>query len=287
VPQEHLSAAFRQGLEQAGYVEGRNVSMLSTSTVDNTKLAEFAAEFVRSHVDLIVASGNAATGLAARAATSTIPIVFVCGEDPVKAGLVTSLSRPSGNMTGVSFYTSPLGPKRMELLHELLPHAARVAVLANPKASDAEMQMADAQAAASALGLQLVIVNANSEGEIDQAFVGLPGLRADALMVASDPFLFSQRDQIVAAAARMGIVGIYNERRYIEAGGLLSYGTNVAEIFNLGGIYTGRVLGGVNPSDLPVVLPSRFELLINLKAAKALGLDLPTSILLRADEVIE
>jgi putative ABC transport system substrate-binding protein len=285
--QPHLTAAFDRGLGEAGYANGRNVTFDYRRTTEYDQLPALAAELVRRQVAIIVAGGAAAAGLAAKAATPTIPIVFVCGEDPVKSGLVASLSRPGGNMTGVSFFTSPLEQKRIELLRELLPSATRMGILVNPTFRDSDAQVADAKRAANALGLPIIVANANSHDEIEQAFLSFANQKVAALLVASDPFLFSRREQIVGAATRNAMVAIYNERRFIEVGGLLSYGTDVAEVFHQAGIYSGRILSGTKPADLPVVLPSKFELIINLKVAKALGLEVPTSILLRADEVIE
>lgn len=285
--QTHLRAAFERGLGDAGFTDGRNVTIEYHASTDYSQLAALAAELVRRQVAIIVAGAVAEAGLAAKAATRTIPIVFVCGEDPVRAGLVASLSHPGGNMTGVSFFTSPLGQKRIELLKELRPSATRIGILVNPTLRGSDAQVTEAKAAAGIFGLELVVANATNDREIEQAFTTLADQKTAALLVGSDPFLFGRREQIVAAAARNAMVAVYNERRFIEAGGLLSYGTDVAEIYREAGSYTGRVLHGTKPADLPVVLPSKFELIINLKVAKALRLDVPTSILLRADEVIE
>jgi putative tryptophan/tyrosine transport system substrate-binding protein len=284
----HLLAAFRKGLNETGLVEGQNVAMeyrFAEGRYD--RLSALAAELVAWPVNMIVALGGVQAALAAKAATTSIPIVFAVGADPVEFGLVASLARPDGNVTGVSFLTAALDAKRLGLLRELVPQAAVFAALVNPTMSAAEKQSRELTEAARRLGLRLHIVNASSEGEIETAFASMVGLKAGALVVAADPFLFSQHRHIVALAARHAIPAIYEWRDFAEAGGLASYGTSLLEAYRQAGIYTGRILQGSKPAQLPVMQTTKFEFVLNLKTAKALGLEVPPTLSARADEVIE
>jgi putative tryptophan/tyrosine transport system substrate-binding protein len=251
------------------------------------RLPALAADLIRRQVAVLCASGGVHTAIAAKAATATIPIVFANGSDPIKFGLVASLNRPGGNITGVSFFTAELEGKRLGLLHELVPRAAAIAALVNPTNANADDQSRELKDAARTLGLELHILNAVSEGEIDKSFATLAQTRAGALLVASDPFFFGRRQQLIALAARHAVPAIYEWRAFAEAGGPMSYGTNQAEAYRQAGIYAGRILKGDKPSDLPVVRTTKFELIINLTAAKVLGLDMPPGLSARADEVIE
>jgi putative ABC transport system substrate-binding protein len=283
----HVVAGFRQGVAQAGLVEGKSVRFeyLYADGVYQ-RLPGMAAEFVRRDV-AVIAAGAPPAALAAKAATATIPIVFVVGFDPVVAGLVASYNRPGGNATGVCLITSPLAQKRLELLFELVPQARIVSMLVNPTFPDSAIEIQDAQTAASANGRQLRTVSAGTAAEIDRAFALIREQGADALIVASDPFFLTQREQLTALAARHRIPAIYPFRDLVAAGGLISYGASLAEAYRQAGLYAGRILKGEKAADLPVVQPTTFELVLNLKTAKALGLTIPPSILARADEVIE
>jgi len=283
----HLIDAFRGGLDEGGYVEGRNVTIeYRWAENQHDRLPALAEDLVRRQVAVIAAAG-AVTARAAKAATSTIPVVFTVGSDPVRAGLVASLNRPGGNLTGVSFLSDALGTKRLGLLREVMPRAATVAVLINPQGPDAESQLKDVPAAAQSIGQLIHIVNATSQAEIDSAFATFHRLKVGALMVGADPFFLDRRDKIIERAARDSIPAIYDLREYPAAGGLMSYGTSLADVYRQSGVYIARVLKGAKPADLPVLQPTKFELVINLKTAKALGLDVPPILLARADEVIE
>jgi ABC-type uncharacterized transport system substrate-binding protein len=280
-------AAFHHGLNEAGYVEGRNVTIeYRWAEGQYDRLPELATDLVRRQVTVMAATSTPAA-VAAKAATSAIPIVFTTGADPVATGLVDSLSRPSGNLTGVNIYLSDLGAKRLELLRELLPNTAVIGMLVNPNFPDAESQSNDMKEAARALGQQVHVVNANSEGDFNRAFATFTELKADALIVSLDAFFLSRREQIIALAAHHKIPAIYFGREFVLAGGLMSYGANIGDSYRQAGIYAGRILKGAKPGDLPVVRPTKFDLVINLKTAKALGLEVPWFLQQRADEVIE
>jgi putative tryptophan/tyrosine transport system substrate-binding protein len=283
----YLVAALRQGLNQSGFIEGQNVAMeYRWADGRYDQLPALAAELVRRPVAVIVASAPPAA-LAARAATSTLPIVFSGGIDPVKLGLVAGLNRPGGNITGVSQFSTALEGKRLELLHELVPHAAVIAMLVNPTFAGTDAITDDMQAAARALGLKLNVLKASSEHDLEAAVASIGQLGAGALVVASDPFFFGRHDRVVTVVAHHAVPAIYQFREFAAAGGLMSYGTNLADAYRQVGVYTGRILKGEKPGDLPVVQPTKFELVINLKTAKTLGLDVPDKLLARADEVIE
>jgi putative ABC transport system substrate-binding protein len=287
-PSAPFVVAFRQGLSETGYIEGKNVAIeYRWAEGSYDRLPALAAEFVGRSVDLIVASGGPPAAQAAKRATSTIPIVFASGDDPVATGLVASLARPRGNLTGASFLVADLNPKRLELLSELVPQAKVIALLVNPKFPETERVMREVQEAARAKGLQLPILKASNESEIDAAFASLVQLQAGALLVGSDAFLNSRREQLVALASRHAVPAIYELRESVASGGLISYGVSFKAVFRQLGIYAAKILNGAKPPDLPVEQPTRFELVINLKTAKALGLTVPQSILARADEVIE
>jgi ABC-type uncharacterized transport system substrate-binding protein len=281
-------AAFHQGLKEAGYIDGQNVTIeYRWADGHYDRLPMLAADLVRQHVDLIVATGGNPSALAAKAATTTTPIVFIAAGDPVKEGLVASFNRPGGNMTGVSIITTSLEAKRLELLHDLIPDAAVIAVVLNPAFPEAETQLKVLQTAADKFGQQLRVLNAGSETEIDRAFAEAIQHRSNALLVASDPFFFEARNQLVALAARYAIPAIYFVREFTVMGGLMSYGASLSDTYRQMGLYSGRILKGDKPADLPVVQPTRFELVLNLKTAKALGLTLPQTLQVAADEVIE
>ena len=282
-----LLAAFRQGLSEAGYVEGQNVAIeYRWAEGHYDRLPALAADLVGRKVDLIMAT-SPPSALAAKSATSTIPIVFRSGADPVGDGLVASLARPGGNLTGVSFIADELTAKRLELLSELVPRVGVIALLMNPNNATAERVIRDVQEAARTKGLQLHILKASSESEIDTAFASLVQLHAGALVVGADPFLSGRREQLVALASRRAVPSIYAWREFAASGGLISYGPSLTSAFRLVGHYAGKVLKGAKPADLPVQQPTTLELVINLKTAKALGLTVPRSMLMHADEVIE
>jgi putative tryptophan/tyrosine transport system substrate-binding protein len=284
-----LVAAFRKGLSEAGYVEGRNVAIeYRWADGHNERLPALAAELVGRRVDVLVTPVSTAATLAAKAATATIPIVFVIGADPVKIGLVASLNRPSGNATGISDIGVELGAKRLGLLHELLPNAARFGVLVNPdNPGITEPFLSELQTAASAIGRQLEVVAANTNSGIDTAFATLVKGRADAFLISPEALFVTRRVQLLTLAARHTLPALYHRREFTDAGGLMSYGSSLADQFRQTGISAGRILKGENPADMPVQLPTKFEFVINLQTAKTLGIDIPPMLLARADEVIE
>jgi len=281
--------AFRQGLKDSGYVEGENVA-IEYRWADNQldRLPSLAVEMVRRRVTVIASTEGPTVAFAAKAATTTIPIVFVVADDPVRLGLVASLARPGGNLTGINFVSTELVAKRLALLRELVPKAGRVAVLLNPaEATNTETTLRDVQPAARAIGLQIQMFNASTSLEIDAAFATIARERPDAVFVASSPYFTSRRIQFVQLAARHTIPATYPARRYVEVGGLMSYGSDVVDAMRQMGIYTSRILKGTKPADLPVVQSSKFELVINHQTARMLGIEVPAMLLARADEVIE
>jgi putative ABC transport system substrate-binding protein len=286
---ENRVAAFRAGLHEAGYDEGRNVAIEYRWAEGRIERAPaLVADLVARQMTVIVAAGSAAVALAAKTATSTIPIVFSVGGDPVELGLVTSLNRPGGNVTGVSFLVNLMASKRVELLHQMVPAAAPIAYLANPSTSPAGLsEQAEVEEAARALGHPLVTERAKTEGEIDAAYVNLMREQARALIIAGDPFFYDRRQQLATLAARHSVPVVYPLREYVAAGGLMSYGTSFAVTNRQTGIYVGKILKGAQPADLPVIQSTQFELVLNLTTAKALGLHLPDKLLALADEVIE
>lgn len=279
---------FRKGLSEMGFVEGRNVAIENRwAEGRNDRLPELAAELVRLRVAVIFTAGGAVAAVAGKAATTTIPIVFNIGDDPVQAGLVASFNRPGGNVTGISFMNAQLTAKRLGLLHELLPAATRFAMLVDPSNPNVASVTADAQAAASTFGGQTEVFAASTNDEIDAAFASLVQKRADALLIAAGPLFVNRRAQLATLAARYAVPAIHFSREFVEAAGLMSYGSSIADTTRQAGIYVGRILNGEKPADLPVMQPSKFELVINLQTAKVLGIVIPTSLLARADEVIE
>ena len=284
---EYLVRAFRHGLGEAGFVEGRNVAIeYSWAEDQQDRLPALAADLVRRQVAVIVA-GPTAAALAAKAATTTIPVVFQTGRDPVKDGLVTSFNRPGGNVTGVSQLAIELGAKRLALLQELVPNAGLIAVLTYPQSVVSQEQVKHLQQAAGALGLRILVLNVESERDLNPAFASLVEQRADALIVSASAFFVSRRDRLVALAASNAVPTVYQSREYMAAGGLMSYGSDFSDVYRQVGVYTGRILRGEKPADLPVVQPTKFELVISLKTAKALGLTVPLPLQAAADEVIE
>jgi putative tryptophan/tyrosine transport system substrate-binding protein len=284
---QYLVAAFRQGLSEAGYIEGRNVAIeYSWAEGQYDRLPALAAELVRRQVTVIAATGGIVSAAAAKAATTTIPIVFHLGVDPVDGGLVASLSRPGGNTTGVVSLNVEVGPKRLELIHELVPTTS-IALLLNPTNPNAEALSRDARAAARTLGLQVDVLPASTEREFEAVFATLPQLRAGALVIGTDPFFTSRSELLAALAIRHAVPAIYQGREFAAAGGLMSYGASLADSYRPAGLYIGRILKGEKPADLPVQQATRIELVINLKTAKALGLTVPLALQASADEVIE
>jgi ABC-type uncharacterized transport system substrate-binding protein len=284
----HQVDAFRRGLAEAGYTENKNVAIEYRWAENHyDRLPELAADLVRRRVTVIAATGGAPSALAAKAATSTIPIVFTAGSDPVRAGLVPSLNRPGGNVTGVSFLTAALAAKRLGLLREIVRAPAKVAVLINPDGPDAQGQLKDVRSASHALGQSIDIVMASTQAEIDSAFAKISQDHAGALIVGADPFFNDRRQQIVALAARASLPAVYESREFVLAGGLMSYGASITDAYRQAGVYTGRILNGEKPSELPVTQAAKFDFVFNSKTAKALGVQLNPQLLATADEVIE
>lgn len=283
---EHIVNAFRQGLSEAGFVEGQNVALEFRSAENQLdRLPALTADLLRRPVAVIVANSIAA--LVVKAATTTVPIVFAGGGDPVQEGLVASLNRPGGNVTGANFFLGALGPKRLEQLRQVVPKGTTIAMLVNPNTPDTEAERKDVQAAASGLGQQLVFVEARSLSEIEAAFATLRQRGAGALLVGTGAFLNSHRERVVALAARHALPASYSWREAVTAGGLMSYGASITDAYHHAGLYAGRILKGEKPADLPVMRSTRFEFVLNLKTAKALGLEIPPTLLALADEVIE
>ena len=285
----YVLAAFHKGLSEIGYVEGKNVAIeYRWAELQYDRLPALAAELVDRRVTVIAATGGGLSPLAAKAATSTIPIVFVAGDlDPVKSGLVASLSRPGGNITGVTLLLSALGAKRLEMLRALMPTATIDGLLVNPSNPNSEAQAKESQEAARTLGIQLNVLRASTDRELDTAFVAIVQRRAGALLIGNDSFFLSRRDRLVAMAARHAVPTMYFVREFAVAGGLISYGTSNTDAYRLVGVYVGRILKGEKPADLPVQEPTRFDLVINMRTAKSLGLTIPPSLLLQADQVLE
>lgn len=280
--------AFRDGLRESGYVEGRNLSVeYRWARGDYTKLPALAAELVAKKVNVIAATGDVASARAAQGATKTIPIVFTIGADPVKFGFVKSMSHPGGNLTGVTLLTSTITSKRLELLRELVPQATTIALFMNPDNQNFEADVRSAQEAARSLGRQTIVVTARGPGEFDAAFESIARQRAGAALLASDPMLLSQRKALVEAANRQRLPVMYWTREFIEAGGLIAYGSGITWMYREAGGYIGKILAGAKAADLPVIQPSRFDMIVNLKTAKATGVPIPASILQRADEILE
>jgi putative ABC transport system substrate-binding protein len=281
-----LVTAFRQGLKEAGYVEGQNVAVeFRSAEGHNDQLPKLVSELVRMPAAVIVCNVTAAS--VAKAVTSTVPIVFATGDDPIGEGLVTSLNRPGGNITGVSFLGNALGAKQVELLHELVPKATTIAVLVDTNYLGSVSGLKDVVAAAHSLGLQIVVLNAGNERDLDNASATLAQYHVDALIALGAAFFLSRRDRIIAMAARLRVPAIYQVPDFVAAGGLMSYGASIRDAYRLVGGYAGKILKGAKPADLPVQQSTKLELVINLKTAKALGLDVPATLLARADEVIE
>jgi putative tryptophan/tyrosine transport system substrate-binding protein len=284
----NLLAAFRQALSEGGFVEGHNVSIEYRWAEDQyNRLPALAAELIRHNVTVIATPGSTPAALAAKMATTTIPIVFSSGSDPVKLGLVASLSRPGGNVTGMSFLANLLVAKQIDLMYELVPAARVVGLLVNPNFPDTEGITKDAQTAAAVLGQKLVVVKAGTESDLDPAFTTLLEQRIGAVLIPAEPFFFSRRERLITLAARHAVPAIHSLREFVDAGGLMSYGPSNTEGWRQVGVYAGRILKGERPANLPVVQSTRFELIINLRAAKALGLTIPETLLATADEVIQ
>jgi putative ABC transport system substrate-binding protein len=287
-PFENYVAGFRAGLKETGYVDGQNVAIeFRWAEGHYDQLPEMATDLVRRKVAVLVATGGVPTVLAAKAATTTVPVAFAIGGDPVRFGFVTSLSRPGGNMTGVSLLVTQMETKRLGLLRALVPNAELIAILLNPNNPVATDEMREVQEAARAFGQQIHILPASSESEINAAFATVVQLHAAAMLVCADPFFNSQRDKIIALAARHAIPAIYEQREHALAGGLMSYGTSFSDGYRQVGIYVGRILKGDKPADLPVLQSTKFEFVINLKTAKALGIEVPPNLSAEADEIIE
>jgi putative ABC transport system substrate-binding protein len=282
------TAAFREGLKETGYIDGQNIAIkYRWADGDYGRLPRLAAELVRQHVTVIAATGDIASARAAQAATTTIPIVFTVGTDPVKFGLVASLNRPGGNITGISLITSLLAAKQFEVLSELLPNAGTFALLMNPDNANAEADQKDLQDAARTSGRQTVVVQARTPRDFDAAFAAVTQQHVGGIFIASDPMFLAERRQLLTLADRYSVPVICSFREIVVAGGLVSYGPSITNVYREAGVYVGKILRGANPSDLPVVLPTKFDLVINLNTAKKLGLKLPPTLLMRADEVIE
>jgi putative ABC transport system substrate-binding protein len=280
--------AFRRGLGEVGYFEGKNVTIeYRWAEGRYDRLPALATELVNRQVSVIAATGGDVSALAAKAATTTIPIVFTAGGDAVKTGLVSSLNRPGGNITGVNLFFTEMGAKRLELLRLLIPDAAAIAMLVNPSNPTSSADQKDVQAGARSIGVQIGVFTASRESDLEQAFANLVERKIPALLIGDDPFLVSQRDQLVRLSARYTVPTIYFSREFADAGGLMRYGTSITNGYRQTGLYVGRILKGDKPGELPVLQPTKFELVINLKTAKALGLEIPPSLLARADEVIE
>jgi len=283
-----LLAAFRKGLSEAGYVEGRNLAIeYRWAEGQYDRLPSLAADLTRRRVAVIATSGGPQPARAARAAAPTIPIVFLSGSDPVQDGLVSSLNRPGGNVTGISVFTTSLGPKRLEILRELVPKGGAIAFLVNPSSQIAEVQVKEIQEAARAIGQQIYVLNASTESEIDRAFAILVQRKASGLLMSADTFFQVQREQLVALASRHAVPTMYEWREFVTAGGLVSYSTARSDAYYQCGVYIGRILNGVKPGDLPVIRSTKFELVFNLKTAKRLGLNISRDFLARVDEVIQ
>jgi ABC-type uncharacterized transport system substrate-binding protein len=281
-------AAVRQGLGENGFVDGQNVSIEYRSAENQyERLPALATDLVQRRVAAIFVTGSIVSALVAKAATSTIPVVFAMGSDPVKYGLVASLGRPGGNVTGVTFYNSDLGPKRLELLHELLPQAAVIGMLVNPNNPNTEADTKGVEAAARVIGVEVVVASVGSERDIETAFADLARRRVDALYVNNDALLQARQRQIIDLAVQHALPAIFTGRPQVVRGGLIGYGASTADMYRRAGVYIGRVLKGAKPADLPVLQPTKFDLVINLKTAKALSLEIPPQLLARADEVIE
>jgi putative ABC transport system substrate-binding protein len=287
LPETELVVALRKGLNEVGYVDGQSVTIeYRWAENRNERLSALAADLVRRRCAVIIAGGNAAA-FAAKAATTTIPIIFATGDDPIKLGLVRSFNQPEGNVTGVYYYSGTLESKQLGLLREVTPKAAVIGILVNPTSPASERQEREAREAAHAFGQELHVFKASSERDIDNVFAALAQFRVGALLVGGNALFTGQRDQLVALAARHSLPVMYYSRAFVMAGGLISYGSNISDAYRQTGIYAGRILKGAKPVDLPVMLPTKFELVVNLKTAQALGITIPEPFLLRADELIE
>ncbi len=279
---------FRRGMRQSGFVEGQNITVAFRWAEGRyERLGPLAAELVGLRPAVIFAAGGPPSALAAKKATTSIPVVFVAGGDPVKLGLIASLNRPGGNVTGIHIFSAALEPKKLELLHELIPNAGVVCALVNPTNPNAQTVSKELEAAARTIGMQMRIIHASNEQELDMVFADWSKQRAGALVVTSEGFFDSERERIVGLSLKYSVAGIYPWREYVTAGGLMSYGSNLSDSYRQAGIYVARLLNGEKPSDLPIMQPSKFELVLNLKTARALGISIPPTLLARADEVIE